>query len=50
MALWINHKNATKAATNVADIMAVEYNWNEVKKKEEINAYTEYIKKTVSFL
>ncbi|MFX1278633.1 MAG: FAD-dependent oxidoreductase [Promethearchaeota archaeon] len=50
MALWISHKNATEAATNVADIMAVEYNWNEVKKKEEINAYTEYIKKTVSFL
>lgn len=50
MSLWISHKNAIKAATIVADIMATEYNWNEDKKKQEINAYIEYVKKTVSFL
>jgi len=50
MFLWISHKNAIKAATIVADIMATEYNWNEDKKKQEINAYIEYVKKTVSFL
>ncbi len=50
MSLWISHKNAIKAATIVADIMATEYNWNEDKKKQEINAYIEYVKKTVSFI
>ncbi|GAG22156.1 unnamed protein product, partial [marine sediment metagenome] len=50
MFLWISHKNAIKVATIVADIMATEYNWNEDKKKQEINAYIEYVKKTVSFL
>ena len=50
MSLWISHKNAIKTATIVADIMATEYNWNEDKKKQEINAYIEYVKKTVSFL
>jgi len=50
MSLWISHKNAIKAATIVTDIMAAEYNWNEDKKKQEINAYIEYVKKTVSFL
>ena len=50
MSNWISHKNAIKAATIVADIMATEYNWNEDKKKQEINVYIEYVKKTVSFL
>ncbi|MFX0164565.1 MAG: FAD-dependent oxidoreductase [Candidatus Hodarchaeota archaeon] len=50
MSLWIGHKNAIKAAEIVADIMAREYDWNEEKKKQEINAYIEYVKKTVSFI
>ena len=50
MSLWISHKNAIRTATIVADIMATEYNWNEDKKKQEINAYIEYVKKTVSFI
>ncbi|MFX0028900.1 MAG: glycerol-3-phosphate dehydrogenase C-terminal domain-containing protein, partial [Candidatus Hermodarchaeota archaeon] len=50
MSLWISHKNATEAAAKVADIIAVEYGWNEEKKKEEIEAYIEYVKKTVSFI
>lgn len=50
MSLWISHKNAIKAAEIVADIMATEYNWNEEKKKQEINTYIEYVKKTVSFI
>jgi len=50
MSLWISHKNAIKAATIVADIMATEYDWNEDKKKQEINAYIEYVKKTVFFI
>ncbi|MFX1426583.1 MAG: FAD-dependent oxidoreductase, partial [Promethearchaeota archaeon] len=34
MSLWISHKNATEVATNVADIMAIEYGWKKDRKKE----------------
>jgi len=50
MSLWISHKNAKEAATIVATIMATEYSWDEDKKKHEISAYIEYVKKTVSFI
>jgi glycerol-3-phosphate dehydrogenase len=50
MSLWINHKAAHETAIKVADIMAMEYDWDDDKKKKEINAYIEYVKKTVSFI
>ena len=50
MSLWISHKNAKEAATTVANIMVTEYSWDEDKKKHEINAYINYVKKTVSFV
>jgi glycerol-3-phosphate dehydrogenase len=50
MSLWISHKNAKEAATTVVNIMATEYSWDEDKKKHEISAYIDYVKKTVSFI
>ena len=50
MSLWISHKNANKAAEIVADIMATEYSWDEDKKKQEIDFYIDYIKRTTSFI
>ena len=50
MSLWINHKKAFKAAQVVAEMMTIEYSWNETKKEEEIRLYMDYIKKTVSFI
>ena len=50
MSLWISHKKASKAAKNVADIMAKEYSWREDKIKNEIQVYLDYISKTVSFI
>jgi len=50
MALWIYHKKALKAAEIVADIMAREYSWDVERKRDEINTYLKYIKKSVSFL
>jgi len=50
MSLWISHKNANKAAEIVADIIATEYSWDEDKKKQEIDSYMDYIKRTTSFI
>ena len=50
MSLWISHRNAKEAATTVVNIMATEYSWDEDKKKHEISAYIDYVKKTVSFI
>ncbi|MFX1377463.1 MAG: glycerol-3-phosphate dehydrogenase/oxidase [Promethearchaeota archaeon] len=50
MSLWINYKEALKAARKVAEIMADEYSWNENKKAQEIELYMDYIKKSVSFI
>lgn len=50
MSLWIDHKNALKAARKVAEIMADEYSWNEDKKIQEIELYMDYLKKTISFI
>ncbi|MFX0004909.1 MAG: glycerol-3-phosphate dehydrogenase/oxidase [Candidatus Hodarchaeota archaeon] len=50
MSLWIDHKIALKAASKVAEIMAVEYSWDENKKIKEIELYMDYIKKSVSFI
>ncbi|MFX1344908.1 MAG: FAD-dependent oxidoreductase [Promethearchaeota archaeon] len=50
MSLWISHKNANKAAEIVADLIATEYSWDEDKKKQEIDSYMHYIKRTTSFI
>lgn len=50
MSLWISHKNADKAAEIVADLIATEYSWDEDKKKEEIDSYMHYIKRTTFFI
>ncbi|MFX1364277.1 MAG: FAD-dependent oxidoreductase [Promethearchaeota archaeon] len=50
MSLWIDHRIASKAAEKVAEIMADEYSWDENKKRQEIEIYMDYIKKTVSFI
>ncbi len=50
MSLWISHKKASKAAKNVADIIAKEYSWREDKIKNEIQDYLDYVSKTVSFI
>ncbi|MFW9900037.1 MAG: FAD-dependent oxidoreductase [Candidatus Thorarchaeota archaeon] len=50
MSLWIHHKKAFEAATNVAELMAKEYSWDDNKKDQEIDIYMDYIKKTVSFI
>ncbi|MFX1599014.1 MAG: FAD-dependent oxidoreductase [Promethearchaeota archaeon] len=50
MSLWIDHKKAFEAARKVVEIMANEYSWDENKKKQEIEFYMDYIKKSVSFI
>jgi glycerol-3-phosphate dehydrogenase len=50
MALWIDHKEALKAAKKVAEIMAEEFSWNLNKKNQEIEFYMNYIKNSVSFI
>ena len=50
MSLWIDHKKAFEAASKVVEIMANEYSWDENKKKQEIESYMDYIKKSVSFI
>ena len=50
MALWIHHEKALEAAKKVADMMASEYSWDDQKKSQEIEAYINYIQKTVAFL
>lgn len=50
MALWIHHRNASKAAKVVAEIMAKEYSWDKSTTDNEIQNYLDYIKKTVSFI
>jgi glycerol-3-phosphate dehydrogenase len=50
MSLWISHKKAAEAAEKVAEIMAVEYSWSDDKKKQEIDAYLDYVNKSVSFI
>jgi glycerol-3-phosphate dehydrogenase len=50
MSLWIKHEKVREAAEKVAEIMAKEYSWSEDKKKQEIEAYIDYIKKTIAFI
>ena len=50
MALWIDHKKTFEAAKKVAEIMAIEYLWDENKVKQEIEFYMDYIKNSVSFI
>ncbi|MGV9205224.1 MAG: FAD-dependent oxidoreductase [Promethearchaeia archaeon] len=50
MSLFVDHKKAQKIAQVVAEIMADEYGWTEEQKKEEIDTYLEYVKKTVAFV
>ena len=50
MSLWIHHRRASEAAEKVAKIMQKEYSWDSDKKDKEVQAYLEYIKKTVSFI
>ncbi|MFX0073285.1 MAG: glycerol-3-phosphate dehydrogenase/oxidase, partial [Candidatus Hermodarchaeota archaeon] len=50
MSLWIRHEKALEAAEKVAEIMAKEYAWSEEKKKEEIEKYMDYVKKSTEFL
>ena len=50
MSLWIRHDKALEAAEKVAEIMAKEYSWSEDKKNSEIEAYINYVKKTVEFI
>ncbi len=50
MSLWIDHKIALKAAKKVAEIMANEYSWDETKKRQEIEFYMDYVKKSVYFI
>ena len=50
MSLWIRPDKALKAAEKVAEIMAKEYSWSEDKKDSEIEAYIDYVKKTVEFI
>ena len=50
MSLWIKHDKARGAAEKVAEIMAKEHSWSEDKKNSEIEAYIDYVKKTVAFI
>lgn len=50
MALWINHKEVSKAAHIVADLMQKEYLWDDEIKLKEISQYLDYIEKTVAFM
>ena len=50
MSLWIRHEKAHEAAEKVAELMAKEYSWSESQKKEEIENYMNYIKKTIEFI
>ncbi|MFX1273768.1 MAG: glycerol-3-phosphate dehydrogenase/oxidase [Promethearchaeota archaeon] len=50
MALFIHHKMQVQAANIVAELMASEYNWNDETKEKEIEIYSDYVKKTISFL
>jgi glycerol-3-phosphate dehydrogenase len=50
MSLWIDHKDAIKAANNVATIMQTEYSWDYETKNEEITRYLEHIAQTVAFI
>jgi glycerol-3-phosphate dehydrogenase len=50
MALWIHHKQQHVAAKKVAEMMALEYSWNDEKNAQEIDLYMSNIEKTVAFL
>ncbi len=50
MSLWIHHRRAFEAAEKVARIMQNEYSWDNKTKKEEIQRYLDYVKKSVSFI